>query len=865
MSSAEEDFQDGNHGSEGMHGSKKRRVQRACDICRRKKSKWLGDGGQMPGNKCSNCIAYNYECTYVEAAKKRGPPKGYVEGLENRLEKMEKLLSKLCPGGDFTQELGDDKSTWMETSTMGPASSAISTSALHLHTLRTPTLNDDGLAPQCSDDEHDLEDFAKISIRDDPKSLQQQDTMNYRFFGKSSGVVLVQTAIDLKNEFSGLPLTHQPQKHIIGSKRPEFWNVRPWELTDATPEFSNFEFPDDDLIPELVDFYFTNMNLLVPLLHRPTFDKGIADGYHRHNSGFGATVLLVCAIGSRYSTDPRVFIPEGNSDHTAGWKWFDQIQASRKPRLAPPSLYDLQKCCLAVLFLQGSSAPQACWTMVGVGIRMAQDVGAHRRQMYTSMTAGDELWKRAFWCLVTLDRHMSQALGRPCAIQDEDFDLEFPLDCDDEYWEDPDPEKAFKQPPGKPSKVSFFVSYVKLNQILGFALRTIYSINKSKVLLGFVGQQWEQHIVAELDSALNRWIDAVPDHLRWDPSREDIQFFNQSAYLHASYYHLQILIHRPFIPSPRKPSPLSFPSLAICTNAARSCSHVVDIQRRRTGVPLPHLQTAVFTAGIVLLLNIWGGKRSGIPTDPCKEMEDVHKCMQVLKTGEKRWHSNGRIWDVLCELASVGDFPLPQPSPVSNNKRERDSDSPISAGSAPPSSISSESSPGFPDGPRNIAGSRRVTSKESRIPSAATNLTPMQQPDVSSTFSLPMHSDELARLPLHGQVAFSSNNPPMDATDEFWYSTLGNTGATIPEQSRLPNTVDPVSTTAFPMDHTFYEQISNSFPSVLNESQGIAHPQYEGGAQQVHTLTSNQQQHPNQAWMDNDTIAMWSNAPTGFE
>jgi hypothetical protein len=105
----------------------------------------------------------------------------------------------------------------------------------------------------------------------------------------------------------------------------------------------------------------------------------------------------------------------------------------------------------------------------------------------------------------------------------------------------------------------------------------------------------------------------------------------------------------------------------------------------------------------------------------------------------------------------------------------------------------------------------------------------------------------------------------MDATDDFWYSTLGNTGAAISEQSRLPNTVDPISTTAFPMDHTFYEQMSNGFPTVLNESQGIAHPQYDGGAQQVHTFTSNQQQPPDQAWMDNNTIAMWSNAPTGFE
>jgi hypothetical protein len=31
----------------------------------------LGDGSQMPGNKCSNCSAYNFECKYEEAAKVR--------------------------------------------------------------------------------------------------------------------------------------------------------------------------------------------------------------------------------------------------------------------------------------------------------------------------------------------------------------------------------------------------------------------------------------------------------------------------------------------------------------------------------------------------------------------------------------------------------------------------------------------------------------------------------------------------------------------------------------------------------------------------------------------------------------------------
>ena len=47
-------------------------------------------------------------------------------------------------------------------------------------------------------------------------------------------------------------------------------------------------------------------------------------------------------------------------------------------------------------------------------------------------------------------------------------------------------------------------------------------------------------------------------------------------------------------------------------------------------------QMALFTAGIVLLLNIWGGKRSGLSTDPAKEMADVHKCMKMLRTLEPR-------------------------------------------------------------------------------------------------------------------------------------------------------------------------------------------------------------------------------------
>jgi hypothetical protein len=60
------------------------------------------------------------------------------------------------------------------------------------------------------------------------------------------------------------------------------------------------------------------------------------------------------------------------------------------------------------MFLQGCSAPQVCWTMCGVGIRLAQDVGAHRRKVYSATRkAEDELWRRAFWYAVLLAMHVS--------------------------------------------------------------------------------------------------------------------------------------------------------------------------------------------------------------------------------------------------------------------------------------------------------------------------------------------------------------------------------------------------------------------------------------------------------------------------
>lgn len=59
------------------------------------------------------------------------------------------------------------------------------------------------------------------------------------------------------------------------------------------------------------------------------------------------------------------------------------------------------------------------------------------------------------------------------------IDAELLTEVDDEYWINPDPELAFKQPEGKPSRIAFSNCLIRLLKILAFASRTIVSVQQN--------------------------------------------------------------------------------------------------------------------------------------------------------------------------------------------------------------------------------------------------------------------------------------------------------------------------------------------------------------------------------------------------
>ncbi|KDR75839.1 hypothetical protein GALMADRAFT_68653, partial [Galerina marginata CBS 339.88] len=378
-------------------------------------------------------------------------------------------------------------------------------------------------------------------------------------------------------------------------------------------------FPPPDLADNLVELYFRHSNSIFPLLHRPTFNRQWQERLHHRNIWFTCVCLSIFAIASRWCHDQRV-LPEKSTlaDGNTGRRITGQIHRVRRSLFHPASLFEVQTFTLMAMYLRGGATYPAAWLIVSTGIRKAQDVGAHRKRVYRGVpNIDDELWKRAFWHLVVFDRLGGAYLGRACGLAEEDFDLDLPLEVDDDYWEaTEDGHGPFKQPSGVPSMVTAFNEFIKLTQIMAFAIRTLYTIDKSQVYRGIIPLE-RGNLVKQLSLAMEEWKERIPKYLRWQDTMDVPVFSAQSATLFSTFYLTRMLVHRPLIaPSPPN-SPfekgsevavsMSDPAILICSEAASACARIVEFQLQH-GIHdfnVPNIIGVSHASAALLLLSAW--------------------------------------------------------------------------------------------------------------------------------------------------------------------------------------------------------------------------------------------------------------------
>ncbi|KAH6873661.1 fungal-specific transcription factor domain-containing protein [Coprinopsis sp. MPI-PUGE-AT-0042] len=615
--------------------TKRKRLQGACDNCRRKK----GDSSVMPDKRCSNCLALGAECTHLYANQKhaqilnRTPLKTAVEGassgsLGEYREKMNGLLQAVLSSTyQAPSHPAILRDSLVSLARYGraleeilPEDMWVSTPVPSKYEPPPPIITNGAHAPSTDEDEESSsEEVDDDEIEVVPDCLLSSFFLQPgedHFFGPSSSLRLLATALEFKGN-----ITHHALKLVFDKyKRPHFWAAHPWEGTSSR-KHQELLFPEVDHIEQLIHPF-------TPFLHRRSFEQSVRARAYLSDSSFGAALLALCALASRYSNDRRVFDASVNSELGCGYHWFQQVEASVS--ISKNTLHGIQACYMAAMYAFSSSATEKAWYLIGMAIRAAQDLGLHRSSRSESKpTILSELRNRSGGPLLWLS--VSFPNGRPCSIQPWEYhDIELPIECD-EYW---DHDSAAFFPPGRFAYATHFIKIIELSTILGSVQRSMRAS------------------LSDLDAALSSWEKSVPSHLRLGGRYNDVTFEHQAVSLCS---------HRPFISRRQVRSS----SVDICINAARACSRVMEGQAAGSPLLTPAIEVyaALSMAGIILIMDIW--RRDLMPgggVDSSEEVRGVHRCISALKVHEARNAALGRRVDLLLALLAASRLPLPPDS-----------------------------------------------------------------------------------------------------------------------------------------------------------------------------------------------------------
>lgn len=601
---------DGNGDGDGDGGdrdAKRRRIARACDMCRKKKIKC---DGKMP--KCSHCENYKTECIFTHVEKKRAPPKGakYIEGLENRLGRMESLLrlSGLLAENDRGRtDLGTLEKRLAERGKVGngtgspasPTSPAMNRANKNGSTpvqgdasrekVPSPEKEQNGNGSIASSVEKTSADAAPQDVAKDEDGLADQmcslitnTAGETRYIGSSSGFsIFSPKGIDWVNAKTG---DKSFQKMIAkqGAEEKEGWeHWKPEVFNDLFHRKIFKPLPGREECQALLKDYFENFNCMFPLFHEPTFMHLVDKHYSMEpydGAGWWASLNVALAIGHRLRVMSNV---TGSEEDEVAWAYLKNAMAvMTELTMRSNDLLSVQALLGMALFLQGTPNPQPSFFLVSAAVRLAHSIGLHKRGSGFNLNeVENEQRKRVFWIAYLLDKDICLRSGRPPAQDDDDMNVELPSENPPDHIGS----IPLSDENGKSGTMNLFRLMCRFAGIQSRVYKQLYSVKASRQSDGEL-----LNTIGELDAQLEEWKDSIP--LDFRPEHEikaaHTPLILHIVVLHFAYYNCLTTIHRMSVHhgywtsrlsdyaiqglNARPLNPRVFMSAALCVNAART-------------------------------------------------------------------------------------------------------------------------------------------------------------------------------------------------------------------------------------------------------------------------------------------------------
>ncbi|SPO06482.1 uncharacterized protein DNG_09172 [Cephalotrichum gorgonifer] len=326
-----------------------------------------------------------------------------------------------------------------------------------------------------------------------------------------------------------------------------------------------FALPPREVTDRLLGTYFDSVHIFYPWTHSLSFqdeyerlwspprqddnrpDIGLGGGRCPRRVFFTALNAML-ALGCEFSN----VCPEDKEAASA--MFFNRMKKLLQfDILDSGSISHVQALLLVGQYLLCTHYPTQCWNVVGLAGRMAIGLGLQLNRCTDDVSEIEKEIKRRVWYgCVQMDMTVSMTLGRPPSLYlDENVPL--PLPIDDVYM--PLNAPHIGQPPGTYSTNMFTVENIKLANLLGKILESVYQRSitagtAASSLQGSVLTHDDLNVILHIDSQLESFADSLPPGLQWDmaaQSNDEIPptLKRQSNVLRARFLHMKVFLYRP--------------------------------------------------------------------------------------------------------------------------------------------------------------------------------------------------------------------------------------------------------------------------------------------------------------------------------
>lgn len=632
------------------------RVQIACERCRTRKNKC---DGQLP--TCSTCKKAGAECVVLDRLTWKQHPRGHVDALERENEMLRTRVRSLEQAANATSsgvEQHESRQLVVDHQPEAPWAAAHQPAGL-------PSNNE---LPA---------EYGRATLEDSPTQPKYVGESGGGYLGNIMQKMLLQA--DYKHEQGPSHSRLRMRIHQDGRKASP--------LSSRAAE-GHCDFPSAELAPKLEESYFTVRWAALPFLHRPTFrEKHLQPVLQLGRQADSASLFLVFLVFAlaAIDLDRSNTIPK-NIHHeyfgTAMAYYLDGI-------LQADSEETVQGLLLISQFAVSEAQSVNAWQAAGQAVRAAVDLGLHRSLPNESHSQlQQEMRKRIFWSAYALDRNISLALGRPCALKDSDINIPLPLLSTDEELcaEQPIPPG---QRPSHPRDMSSFIHIIRLRQHQSKIQDVFYAaspppMNKDQV-------EAQQHAIrGELDT----WIGDAPRYLT-----PNIATYQSTEWFQIAYSHSLLLLYRP---SPASPS-ASFEALQICADSAISLISSYSSLYAKNKITYTWIALhSLFMASITMFYTLWISPDIRKTTRQMVVKSNVTLCLMLFEAMRDVWPLAARCFEIIERLGAA-TVKLFDPAPVDSRGQQI-----ASAGDGGPlaqdGALSREYAEWFGTGDRNAGG-----------------------------------------------------------------------------------------------------------------------------------------------------------------